>query len=137
MHADWKRLQQTEPACHVAMRCLVLDPPPALPADVLSSFPSHQCPAFSEIEGLAGKGRIHTTDTGIVLFVRELSAPHPSDSQSPVRRAACLWNDEPVRIHVSLVMRPWIVQACHSTASCHLGTTRMLRCSNVFTGRLV
>ena len=24
-------------------------------------------------------------------------------------------------------MRPWIMQACHSTASCHLGTTRTLR----------
>ena len=24
-------------------------------------------------------------------------------------------------------MRPWIIEACHSTASCHLGTTRTLR----------
>ena len=36
-------------------------------------------------------------------------------------------NDEPIRIYVPQLMRPWIMQACHSTASCHLGTTRTLR----------
>ena len=34
---------------------------------------------------------------------------------------------EPVRTHVPLLMHPWVMQACHSTASCHLGTTRTLR----------
>ena len=42
-------------------------------------------------------------------------------------RIACLLNDEPLHIYVPLLMRPWIMQACHSTASCHLGTTRTLR----------
>ena len=42
-------------------------------------------------------------------------------------RAACLLNDEPVGVYVPLLMRPWVVQACRSTASCHLGTTRILR----------
>ena len=36
-------------------------------------------------------------------------------------------NDEPIRVYVRLLMQPWIVQACHSTASCPLGTTRTLR----------
>ena len=40
--------------------------------------------------------------------------------------AAGLLNDEPIRIYVPLLMRPWIMQACHLTASCHLGTTRTL-----------
>ena len=36
-------------------------------------------------------------------------------------------NDESIRIYVPLLMRPWVMQACHSTASCHLGTARTLR----------
>ena len=36
-------------------------------------------------------------------------------------------NDEPIRIYVPLLMRPWVMQACHSTAFCHLGTMRTLR----------
>ena len=45
-------------------------------------------------------------------------------------RAACLLHDEPIRIYVPILpilMRRWIVQACYSTASYHLGTTRTLR----------
>ena len=42
-------------------------------------------------------------------------------------QVACLLNDGPVRIYVPLLMHPWIMQACHSTGSCHLGTTRTLR----------
>ena len=42
-------------------------------------------------------------------------------------RTACLLNDEPIRIYVPLLMRPWIMQTCHLTVSCHLGTTRTLR----------
>ena len=42
-------------------------------------------------------------------------------------RASCLLNDDLVCIYVPLRMRPWIMQVCHSTASCHLGTTRTLR----------
>ena len=38
-----------------------------------------------------------------------------------------LVNDGPIRICVHLLMRPWIMQSCHSTAFCHLDTTRTLR----------
>ena len=76
----------------------------------------------------AGGGRLHTTDDDIVLLVRNPTLPPTrSDKPNPVGRAACLLNDEPVRIYVRLLMRPWIMQACHSAASCHLGTTRRLR----------
>ena len=87
-------------------------------------FPSHQSPSLSEIQELAGKGRLHTTDDGIVLLVRQSTTQPPSDSQHPVGRAACLSNDDHVRVNVPLLMRRWVMQACHSTASCHLGTTR-------------
>ena len=36
-------------------------------------------------------------------------------------------NDEPVRIYVPCSCALWVMQACHLTASCHLGTTRTLR----------
>ena len=126
-HADWAREQQDEPACHAAMRYIVLGRPPALPDDFLSCFPSHQRPYFLEIQELAGKDRLHTTDDGNVLLVRQPTPQPAPDSQRPVGRAACLQNDEPVLIYVTLLMRPWVMQACHSTASCHLGTTQTLR----------
>ena len=126
-HPDWAREQQAEPACHAAMSYIALGRPPALPDDVLSRFPSHQRPSFSEIQELAGKGRLYTTDDGTALLVRQPSPQPPSDSQRSVGRAACLLNDEPIRIHVPLLMRPRALQVCHSTACCHLVTTRTLR----------
>ena len=121
------REQQAEPVCHTAVRYIVLGRPPSLPADFLLCFPSHQRPSFSEIQELAGKGRVHTTDNGTVLLVRQ-PIPQPApDTQRPVGHAACLLNDYPIRIYVPLLMRPWVMQACHSTAFCHLGTTLTLR----------
>ena len=73
---------------------------------------------------LAGKDLLHTTDDGIVLHVRKLNPPLRHDSQRPVASAAFLCNNDPIRIYVPLLMRPWVMEACHSTASCHLGTTR-------------
>ena len=97
------------PAYHAAMRYIVLGRPPALPADFLSGFPSNQCPSFSKIQELAGKGRLHTHYDGIVLLVRQLTRPHPSDSHHPVGRTACLLNDEPDRIYVPLLTCPWVM----------------------------
>ena len=112
------------------MRYITTERPPALPTDCFSRYPANQRPSLSDIQELAGKGRLHTTDNDIVLLVRNPPPPPPPpppDAFSSVGRAACLLNDEPVRIYVLLLMRPWIMQACHSTASCHLGTTRALR----------
>ena len=39
---------------------------------------------------------------------------------------ACLLNDEPICIYVPLLMLSWVMQGCHSIASCHLGTTHTL-----------
>ena len=105
-HADWAREEQAEPACHAAMHYIILGRPPSLPADVLSCFPSHQCSSFSEIQQLAAEGRLHVTDDGIVLLVRQPTPQPPSDSQRPVGRLACLFNDEPVRVYVPLAHAP-------------------------------
>lgn len=43
--------------------------------------------------------------------------------------------DEPVRIYVPMLMRPWIMQVCHAIASCHVGAARTLSmCLNGSTG---
>ena len=34
-----------------------------------------------------------------------------------------LWKDVPIRICVRLFVRPWVMEACHWTDSCDLGTT--------------
>ena len=112
----------------MSVRYITIGRPSALPPEFLSCYPSHKRPSLSGIQELAGKGRLHTADDDIVLLVRNPTPlPTTSDEPSTVGRAACLLNDEPIRIYVTLLMRPWIMQACHSTASCHLGTTRTLR----------
>ena len=127
-HADWKREQRTEPTCHAMKRYISIARPSVLPPDFLSCYPSHKRLSLSDIQELAGKGRLHTTDDEIVLLVSNPTLPPTrSDKPNSVGRAACLLNDEPVRVYVPLLMRPRIMQACHSTASCHLGTTRTLR----------
>ena len=110
------------------MRYITIGRPPALPTDALSGYPSHKSPSLSDIQELSGKGRLHTTDDDFVLLVRNPTPPPPMSAEPrSVRHAACSLNDEPIRIYVPLLMRPWIMQACHSTVSCHLGTTRTLR----------
>ena len=127
-HADWKQGQHAEPTCHGMMRYVSIGRPSVLPLDVLACYPSHKRPSLSHIKELAGKGQLHTTDDDIVLLVRNPTLPPTrSDKPNSMRRTACLLNDEPVRIYVPLFMRPWIMQACHSTASSHLGTMRTLR----------
>ena len=127
-HADWKREQHGKPMCHVMMRYVSIGRPSVLPPDVLACYSSHKRTSLSDIQELVGKGRLYTTDEDIILLVRNPTLPPTrSDEPNSVGRAACLLNDEAVRIYVPLLMRPWIMQACHSTASCHLGTTRTLR----------
>ena len=119
------------------IRYISIGRPSALPPDFLACYPSPKRPSLSDIQELADKGRLHTTDDDFVLLVRKPTLP-PTSSDKPnsVARAACLLNDEPVRIYVPLLMRPWIMQACHSTTSCHLGTTRTLRMLERFVGGL-
>ena len=117
-HAGWKREQHAEPTCHATIRYISIGRPPAVPSDFLAYHPSPKRPSLSDIQELAGKGQLHTTDDDIVLLVRNPTLPlTSSDKPNSVEGAACLLNDEPVRIYVPLLMRPWIMQACHSTAS--------------------
>ena len=74
-HADWDREQQTEPTCHAAMHYINICRPSTLTPDFLSCYPSHS-PSVSDIQELAGKGRLHTTDDDIVLLVRNPTPRH-------------------------------------------------------------
>ena len=86
---------------------------------------SHQRRSLSGIQTLADKRRLNTTGDNIALLFRS-QTPHPP-SQHPVELNPCLFSDEPVRIYAMLVMRPWVMQAYRSTASCLIGTTRIPR----------
>ena len=97
-HVDWEREQQAESMCHAAMRYITIGWPSALPLDFWSCYPAHQRPSLSDIQDLARKGRLHTTDDDIVLLVRNLTPPPPPDEPSSVGRATCLSNCEPIRI---------------------------------------
>ena len=130
-------LRHAESTCHATIRYISISRPSALPPELLACYPSHNHPSLSNIKGLAGKGRLHTTDDDIVLLVRNPTLPPTkSDKPNSVGRAACLLNDEPIRIYVPMLMRPRIMQACHPTVSCHLGTTRTLRMLERFHWRI-
>ena len=110
------------------MRYVHIGLPSVLPPIVLTCYPSRKGPSLLDVKELAGKGRLHKTDDDIVLLVRKPALPPTrSDKPNSVGPAAYLLNDDHVLMYVPLLMRPWIVQTCHSTASAQLGTTRTLR----------
>ena len=125
-HTDWAREQRVEPVRDAAIRYPLLGSLSVLPDDFLLLLAPHKRPQLSEVRSLAEKGRLYTDDDGILLLVRKLTPPAPVCPDKPGGRAARLLHDEPTRIYVPLLMRPWIMQACHANASCHLGVARTL-----------
>ena len=92
------------------MSCITIGWPSALPAAFLSCYPSHKRSSLSDIEELASKGRLHGTNDDIVLLVRNPTPPMTTSAEpSSVERAACLLNDEPIRIYVPLLKHPWMM----------------------------
>ena len=83
------------------MGYITIGRPPALPHDVLWCYtPRTSVLSLSSIQDLANNSRLHTTDDDIVLLVRNSPPPPALDAPSSVKRAACLLNDEPVRIYI-------------------------------------
>ena len=78
------------------------------------------------MRALGGKSRLYRDDDGILLLVRKLTPPAPACPNKPGGRAARILHDEATRIYVPLLMRPWIMHACHANATCHLGVARTL-----------
>ena len=98
-HANWKREQHAKPTYNAIMHYVSVGQPSVLPPDVLACCLLYKRLFLSDIQELAGKGRIQTDDDDIVLLVRNPTLPPPrSDKPNSVGRAACLLNGEPVRI---------------------------------------
>ena len=74
-------------------------------------------PEITDIADLAAKGRLLQGDHDSTLLVRKPISGHRS--RVPF--------DDPIRIYVPHLARPWIMHACHADASCHLGVTRTLK----------
>ena len=68
-------------------------------------------------------------------YYREMMTPsYSSGNLSPSPRRLCHYGrrsrpplDDPVRIYMPLLARPWIMYVCHADASCHRGATRTLK----------
>ena len=118
------------------MRYMAISPPSVLLDDFVSCHPSHQRPSLSDIQDLADKGRLYTTDDDIALLVRNPTPPLAKSAETnSVGSVACLLIDEPIRMYVPLRMRPWITQACYSTVLATLAPRALCACWGGFTGR--
>ena len=125
-HRDWDQAQHADPLCNATRRYIQLGRPNPPPRSLCDHLPSHTRPDIADITDLAAKGRLLEGDDDTILLVRKpitaASAPNGHNShrsQPPF--------DDPVRIYVPLLARPWIMHACHAGASCHLGVTRTLK----------
>ena len=125
-HSDWEKAQREDPLCDATHRYIQLGCPQPLPASLCDHIPSHQRPDPADILDLATKGRFVQGDHDTILLVRGPAPVAPRPDGSPARLRRPSFND-PVRIHVPLLARPWIMHACHADASCHFGVTRTLK----------
>ena len=125
-HSNWEQAQREDPLCDATRRYIQLGCPQPLPASLCDHIPSHQRPDPADILDLAAKGRLTQGDHDTILLVRGPAAvaPRPDGPLAHLRRPP--FND-PVRIYVPLLARPWIMYACHADASRHLGVTRTLK----------
>lgn len=133
-HTDWAQKQRAEPVCDAAIRHLLSGSPLVPPDEFLLRLPSRKRPPLSEVRSLADKGHLYAGDNGLLLLVRKLAPPAPAHLNKPDGRAARLLNDEPVRIYVPLLMRPWIMQACTLTRPTTSASLVYFLYSNAYTG---
>ena len=120
--SDWQQEQQAEPTCAAAIHYLAKGSPKPPPPDLLDGFPEPRRPVLHEVLTLAVKGKLHTTDDGITLLVRD---PDFHAIRNPSTISTRI--DGPIRIYVPMMMRPWALDTCHAVASYHLGTSHTQR----------
>ena len=125
-HSDWEQAQRDDPLCDATRRYIQLGCPQHHLTSLCDHIPSHRRPASTDILDLAAKGRLIQGDYGTTLFVRNPVTAASSPVDTPARLGRLLFND-PVRIYVPLLARPWIMHAYHADASCHLGVMRILK----------
>ena len=125
-HRDWDKAQRADPLCDATRRYIQLDRPDPPPRSLCDHLPSHKRPEIADITDLAAKGHLLGGDDDAILLVRKpITIDSTPDGHNSHRRRRPF--DDPVRIYVPLLARPWIMHACHAEASCHLGVTRTLK----------
>ena len=70
----------------------------------------------------AAKCQLHTTDDDTVFLVHR---PHAASSSQGVPTLPPPHN-QPPRVYVPMLMRPWVLHTCYSTTSCHFSVARTL-----------
>ena len=121
---DWAREQQQESECVAAMRFLSRGSPSPPPPDLLTLDAPLRSPRLDDVLALAAKTRLHTTDDNVTLLVHK-SAPSPVGRSGG--RTTRLPNTGVPRVYVPMLMRPWVLRACHTHAFFHLGVHRTQR----------
>ena len=125
-HSDWEQVQREDPLCDATRRYIQLGCPPHSLTSLCDHNPSHQRPDPADILDLAAKGRLIQGDHITILLVCNHIAVASRSDGPPARVRRSPFNDS-VRIYVPLLARPWIMHACHTDASCHLGVMRTLK----------
>ena len=125
-HHDWEQAQREDPPCDATRRHIQLGCPKHSLDSLCNLLPSHQRPDPADILDLAAKGRLIQGNHDTILPVRKPTAAISTPDGPPARLRRPSF-DDPVRIYVPLLARPWIMHACHADASCHLGVTRTLK----------
>lgn len=106
-HCDWERAQKNDILSDAASRYIQLDGLKPLPPSICDHLPSHSQPDPRDIMDL-------TTKESLVLGNDDILY-----RQAPGRPSRKPF-DVPIFIDVPLLVRPWIMHACHANASCHL-----------------
>lgn len=86
------------------------------PIDLLDSFPPSRRPQLSDVLSLDAKSQLHRTDDDTVLLVPRPLKPINTGNNTH-------YTVPPQRIHVQMLMRPWVLKTCHATTSCHMGVS--------------
>ena len=125
-HRDWDQAQRANPLRDATRRYIQLGRPNHPPRSLCDHLLSHTRPEVADITDLAAKGCLLEGDNATTLLVRKPITAAPASNGHKSRRSRSPF-DDPVRIYVPLLARPWIMHACHADASCHLGVTRKLK----------
>ena len=109
-HHDWEQAQREDPLCDATRRHIQLGCPKHSLDSLCDHLPSHQRSDPADILDLAVKGRLIQGNHNTVLLVRRPTAAISTPDGPPARlRRPPL--DDPVRIYVPLLARPWIMHA--------------------------
>ena len=130
-HSDWEQAQREDSLCDATRRYIQLGCPQYCLTSLCDHIPSHRGPASTDVLDLAAKGHLIQGDYGTTFFVRNPVTVASSPVDTSARLGRLPFND-PVRIYVPLLARPWIMHACHADASYHLGVARTLKMLECF-----